>query len=156
MDCGLTWPVGISIFLQRPLTVPLHSQHGRQMPVVRARQAIVNESKSHWVLRRYLFPYYMDMYIIVVVTEHHSTNCIMLYMAMYRAVLTAKSSGWLERMIPQHPKKPTRNVRPPMTRNRRDAWSSNGSLEWKFTTYEKMVFWRYGFLWLFLLRVTSD
>ena len=38
MDCGVTWTVGISIIFQRPLTVPLHSPDGRQLPAVRAVQ----------------------------------------------------------------------------------------------------------------------
>ena len=38
MNCGLTWPVGISIIFQRPLTVSLHSPYGRQMPAIRAVQ----------------------------------------------------------------------------------------------------------------------
>ena len=35
---GLMWPVGISTDFQTPLTVPLHSPNGRQMPAVRAVQ----------------------------------------------------------------------------------------------------------------------
>ena len=35
---GLTWPVGISPVFQTPLTVPLHSPNGREMPVVRSVQ----------------------------------------------------------------------------------------------------------------------
>ena len=33
MDCGLTWPVGISVS-QKPLTVPLHSPTSRYLPGV--------------------------------------------------------------------------------------------------------------------------
>ena len=35
---GLTWPMGISPVFQTPLTVPLHSPNGREMPVVRSVQ----------------------------------------------------------------------------------------------------------------------
>ena len=35
---GLTWPVGIPIVFQTPVTAPLHSPNGRQMPAVRAVQ----------------------------------------------------------------------------------------------------------------------
>ena len=38
MHYGLTWTVGISTVFQRPLTVPLHSPNGRQMPAVSAVQ----------------------------------------------------------------------------------------------------------------------
>ena len=35
---GLTWPVGIPTIFQTPVTVPLHSPNGRQMPAIRAVQ----------------------------------------------------------------------------------------------------------------------
>ena len=35
---GLAWPVGIPTICQTPVTVPLYSSNGRQMPVVRAVQ----------------------------------------------------------------------------------------------------------------------
>ena len=38
MLCGLMWPMGISSIFQRPLTVPLHSPNGRQMPAIRVVQ----------------------------------------------------------------------------------------------------------------------
>ena len=38
MDCGIMWQVGISTIFHRPLTVPLHSLNGRQMPAIRAVQ----------------------------------------------------------------------------------------------------------------------
>ena len=38
MDYRFTWQMGISTILTRPLTVPLHSPCGRQMPAVRAVQ----------------------------------------------------------------------------------------------------------------------
>ena len=47
---GLTWPVGIPTIFQTPVTVPLHSRNGRQMPVVRAVQGTVKESNMGGVL----------------------------------------------------------------------------------------------------------
>ena len=38
MHCGITWLVGIPTVFLRPLTVPLHSPNGTQMPAVRAVQ----------------------------------------------------------------------------------------------------------------------
>ena len=35
---GLIWPVGIPTVFQTPVTVPLHSPNGRQMPAIRAVQ----------------------------------------------------------------------------------------------------------------------
>ena len=44
LHCGLMWPMGISTVFQTPLTVPLHSPNGRQMPIDRAVQG--NYSKE--------------------------------------------------------------------------------------------------------------
>ena len=43
---GLTWPVGIPIVFQMPLTIPLHNPNGRQcLPVVRA---VEWDCENHW------------------------------------------------------------------------------------------------------------
>ena len=38
MHYGLTWPQGISIVFQKPLTVTLQSPNGRHLPAIRAVQ----------------------------------------------------------------------------------------------------------------------
>ena len=47
---GLTWPVGIRTVSQTPVTVPLHSPNGRQMPAVRVCKGTVKESNMGSVL----------------------------------------------------------------------------------------------------------
>ena len=43
---GLMWPVGISTIFQTPLTVPLHSPNGRQLPELPAVRAVQGDCEE--------------------------------------------------------------------------------------------------------------
>ena len=60
---GLTWPVGILTVFQTPVTVPLHSHNGRQMPAVSAVQGDCKRVYSPCMLL-HLQPVHSPIYYI--------------------------------------------------------------------------------------------